>query len=67
MAVAGGDTYGCSTSTAVFGVFVEYHTAPPKTMVEAARPIARLLNFIGGRDEPGIDPFDEDECIERSG
>ena len=66
-AVGGGDTCGCSTSTAVFGVFVEYHTAPPKTTVEAARPIARLLIFIGGRDEPGIDPFDDDDCIEGSG
>jgi len=66
-AAGGGDTCACSTSTAVFGVFVEYHTAPPKTTVEAARPIARLLIFIGGRGEPGIDPFDDDDCIEGSG
>ena len=66
-AVGGGDTCGCSNSTAVFGAFVEYHTAPPRTTVEAARPIARLLIFIGGRGEPGIDPFDDDDCIEGSG
>lgn len=75
-AVGGGDTCACPTSTGGESVFEpeEYHTAPPSTMAEAARPIVRLFIFMFGRDEPELepepelDPFDGGVgCIEGSG
>lgn len=66
-AVGGGDGEADSTSTVGLPDLVEYHIAPPNTTVEAARPIVRLLNLIGGREELGIDPFGAGDCIEGSG